>query len=380
MLFRTPKRPIRTLFVSHLSGWGGAEHFLLQLVTRLDRKRFDPVVALPSDGPLRAKLIEAGIPIVNYTTSWWVGGDQAASRALYEDGLDGRIAYLARTMTAEHIELVVTNTTVSSEGAYAAERLGLPHVWILHELATRIPALTPLVPPDEFYRTIHKLSRRVFTVSNAMKREIQRHDPDMKIDVIHNGIAGVAECRDMKRDERPTVLFVGALTEHKGIETFGHAMPLVLASRPETRFVFVGGANPDGIAWRNRILSSWLAPHVEFIGPRATLDEFYAWADLFAFPSMHDAFPLVVLEAMSAGLPVVAANNGGIPEQVVHGKTGLLVDPTDAQAFASAIVFLLNDDHHRKLMGVRGKERWQKYFTLERWARNWNKALSLAAQ
>ena len=112
-----------------------------------------------------------------------------------------------------------------------------------------------------------------------------------------------------------------------------------------------------------------LAGRVNFPGAisHQQLAVYYAGAYAFVFPAVWDEpFGLPVIEAMASGLPVVASGTGGIPEQVVHGKTGFLCAPNDAQALASAISLLLDDPDLRRGMSESGRQRALSLFSWER--------------
>jgi glycosyltransferase involved in cell wall biosynthesis len=107
---------------------------------------------------------------------------------------------------------------------------------------------------------------------------------------------------------------------------------------------------------------------VHFLGhvDHAELPGWYASADLFVLPSRMESFPLVLLEAMASGLPVVATAVGGVPELVVHGETGLLVPPNDPLALAQAINSLLDDPEGMKSMGARGRDTVRERYTWDK--------------
>jgi len=93
---------------------------------------------------------------------------------------------------------------------------------------------------------------------------------------------------------------------------------------------------------------------VRFLGPvpNNVLPLYYSAADVLAVPSLHEAFPKVVLEGMACETPVIATNVGGIPEVVSEGVNGLLVPPADSDALTSALLRLLRDDALRRRLGV----------------------------
>ncbi|HEX5123426.1 MAG TPA: glycosyltransferase [Rhodanobacteraceae bacterium] len=166
-------------------------------------------------------------------------------------------------------------------------------------------------------------------------------------------------------------LAVGRLSHYKGFDVLLRA----LANVPAARLVIVGEGECAN-ALRATATEAGVADRVRFAGAvdDATLLAAYAGADAFALPSLNrgEAFGLVLLEAMRAGLPVVASAipGSGISEVVADGETGLLVPPGDATALASALA-RLGDAGVRAHMGARGRERFEARFTLERSAACW---------
>ena len=111
-----------------------------------------------------------------------------------------------------------------------------------------------------------------------------------------------------------------------------------------------------------------VAHHVHFTGPRSDIARVMAACDLYTMPSFEEPFGLVFLEAMAMGKPVIAIDNGGTPEVVAHGETGLLSQPWDIPALAQNIVRLLDDPALAKRMGERGRERVLRQFNPQRMA------------
>jgi glycosyltransferase involved in cell wall biosynthesis len=105
-----------------------------------------------------------------------------------------------------------------------------------------------------------------------------------------------------------------------------------------------------------------MAEAVTFTGVRADVPKILAALDLFVLPSLWEGMPNAVLEAMAAGLPVVATAVGGTPEVVMDGVTGLLVPPQDPSALAQAIERLLRDPDLRRTMGRAGRRRVEQHF------------------
>jgi glycosyltransferase involved in cell wall biosynthesis len=113
-----------------------------------------------------------------------------------------------------------------------------------------------------------------------------------------------------------------------------------------------------------------VASNVIFTGGRRDVARVMAACDVFTLPSFEEPFGLVFLEAMAMARPVVAIDNGGAPEVVEHGRSGLLAPPWDIQALASNITALLRDPELRARLGNYGRSRVLDYFTAERMARD----------
>ncbi len=161
----------------------------------------------------------------------------------------------------------------------------------------------------------------------------------------------------------PIALFVGRLyPQQKGLETLVRALAL-LPSSVDLK-VRLMGEDWGGAALVQRLASDLqVGGRIAVIGPvsRTKLLQEYAAADLLVLPSLFEPFGIVLLEAMAAGLPVVASRVGGIPEVVAEGETGLLVKPGDESELASALLRLAKDADLRRRLGERGRQRSASY-------------------
>jgi glycosyltransferase involved in cell wall biosynthesis len=100
--------------------------------------------------------------------------------------------------------------------------------------------------------------------------------------------------------------------------------------------------------------------------PHSQIRDILSVVDIFLMTSIAEGTPLVILEAMSMGIPVVATDVGGISEQVANGKTGIVVPPKDVNAIAEAVLYLLENDEIRKQYGIKARERIVKFFSLNK--------------
>jgi glycosyltransferase involved in cell wall biosynthesis len=189
------------------------------------------------------------------------------------------------------------------------------------------------------------------------------------------------------------ILFAGRVSPEKGVHVLLEAFQNVAERQPGAQLNVVGpiGAAPvefivalsndamvhdlssfyrgDYFSHLQDQLPSNLAQHVSFTGsvPHTKVMDHFRQAEVFVHPSVWgEPFPLAVLEAMAAGLPVVATRIGGLPESIKDGETGLLVEPNDAATLADAIVRLLSDPELRKSMGKAARRRAVELFSWER--------------
>lgn len=167
------------------------------------------------------------------------------------------------------------------------------------------------------------------------------------------------------------LLTVGRLVERKGHDTVLRALPTILRSVPDVHYLIVG-VGPNEAHLRALTEELGLSDWVTFVG-HATDEEvaaYYALADVFVMISRSipekgdvEGFGIVYLEANLMRKPVVAGDSGGVPEAVVDGETGLLVDPLDGSAAAQAIITLLQDDTLAQQLGQQGYDRVVREFS-----------------
>jgi glycosyltransferase involved in cell wall biosynthesis len=164
------------------------------------------------------------------------------------------------------------------------------------------------------------------------------------------------------------VLTVARYTEQKDHRTLLDAIPIIINSEPRARFVWVGTGPLKG-PMIDAVRRQDLGRYVMFLGQRDDVPELMAAADVFALASRFEGLPLAILEAMAAGLPVVATRVCGTAEAVRHGLTGLLVEPGRPAALATALVDVLTKPEWAARLGERGRIRARRCFSVDRMAR-----------
>ncbi len=177
--------------------------------------------------------------------------------------------------------------------------------------------------------------------------------------VIHNGVVLSGETETRAGPCR--LVMVGRLQAPKDALTLVRA----LAELPRGAYeAVIVGDGPDRPALEGEVRRLGLASVVRLAGERNDVAQLLAASDVFVLSSRSEGLPLSILEAMAAGLPVVATNVGGVPELVLEGETGLLVPPGDPHSLAGALERLLDDSELRGRMGAAGRIRVEERFDL----------------
>lgn len=224
--------------------------------------------------------------------------------------------------------------------AIAAKTSGLPLVVTLHNL---VPAMNPLEKLAA--KLALSVARKVICVSYAVSHSAAVLVPAHKLVVIYNGVE-LPEARESSGSTtKPTVLCIARLSPEKGIDVLLKAAQEL----PDTAFL-IAGDGPERFA-----LEASAPQNVTFLGFRKDVSELLEQATVVAVPSRQEGLGLAALEALAAGVPVVASNVGGLSEIVQPNKTGLLVPPDDPVELAQALRVLLPDHARRKKLGDAGR-------------------------
>lgn len=206
-----------------------------------------------------------------------------------------------------------------------------------------------------------KRADRVIVVSQDNRRDVisQYEIPEEKIVTIPNGV-NVSRFQPSTCDSK-TVIFVGRLHERKGIDKLLESFSKVLAEQPEVVLKIVGSGEDEA---RLKSLARKLKlgnKNVKFLGfvPEKALPELYSNSSIFVLPSHYEGFGIVLIEAMSAGLPLVSVRTGGATEVIEEGKNGYIVDHENMH---KALLKLLNDEQLRVRMGRNSRNKVEKEY------------------
>jgi glycosyltransferase involved in cell wall biosynthesis len=229
-----------------------------------------------------------------------------------------------------------------------------------------------------------KRADALFAVSDFVRRSLEESGHDSsRIHVLLNAIERSSWVPGVGRDaaraefatpgDAPVLITVCRLQPGKGIGDLVKVLPALKREFPDVRLWVVGEEQAllsPGYPQELLALAAALgvSENLVLTGRRSDVPRLMAGADVYAMPSDHEPFGLVYLEAMAMQLPVVALANGGVPEFVEHGVTGLLTQPSDSAGLADALLLLLRDRNARIAMGAEGRRRVEEAFDVSRLA------------
>lgn len=332
-------KKITILHTIETSGPGGAETVLLQLATHLDRSRFRSLVLLNQKGWLLDQLRARGIAttLVEWKAWYDLRLPRTMARMVREEQVDMIHSHLPDQNFYSCLVGVLTGRTtiVTYHGAIelvrARRRRGGFKLWVVRNSASRVVVVCDFV---------RKLLEGLGFAPEKMTR-------------IYNGIEvtrfNAPPRTNLRKElgfpaETKLIGMVANVRQTKGHEFFVRAARQVSDAHPEARFLAVGDVDERiGQGLRELVRQLRLEDRFFFLGFKEDIPEILANLDVFVLSSTSEGFPLVVLEAMAAGKPVVVTRSGGPEEMIRDGRDGFLVPPADVDSLAAKISALLED-------------------------------------
>ena len=359
-------KKITVLFIIKPERGAGAEMVLVEAAARLNPERFKVICGLLT--PDAEHLIPPRLACVDFRLP----------------GLNGWVwlrffFHLCWVIYRHRVDLMHVNSYVP--GNYARLAAALMQVPII------IDHWHGFTRFNDKRRLICRLLGRFTDLSIAVSQGVRDYllaqvglDP-AKVRVVTNGvdIAAIEAARPgplVRRElglpeASPVIGLVGRLDHWgKGHKELFEAMARLRPEYPLHALIVGGGRRIDEV--QALAASLGLAGQVHFLGPRRDVPDLLNAMDIFVLPSHSEGVSLALLEAMAAGLPVIATAVGGLPELVTDGKTGLLIPPRDADALARALNRLLSDPALAKQLGTNARAHVREHFSLDRLRREIN--------
>lgn len=366
---------LRILYVLRCLGVGGLEKQLLLLIRHLrHRGHACHVFSLEEGGCLMQTIQREGVAV---RTGRMASGElfRAPWKLL---AAEGGLAAWTRSLKPHVVHAFLP--LVSLMGAAAGKLCRVPLVVTgRRALGTHQERYPALRFAD---RLSHRLSDRVTVNSRAVWQDtlLRDHLPSRKIVLIHNGVetepfdradkgsSAVRRALQIPPGHRVAIT-VANLIPYKGHADLLEAAAAVVARVPQTVFLFAGEDRGLQASLEQRAASLGILGHVRFLGLRTDIPALLAASDVAVLASHEEGFSNSLLEAMAAGLPVVATCVGGNPEAVVEGETGWLVPPGDPGALADRLADLLENPARARAWGRSARARVERCFSVEKAAR-----------
>lgn len=355
-------RPIRVLHLQRHLIMGGLQTVVLGLLRHFDPAVVQSVVCSVMEGGFSeadhratgAPVIVMGMPLWRLPAAPWA---------------------VARLVREHQIDIIHTHLPWLEPIAIAAASIAGGTGLVFHE---HMRVGSTVIPPW-LQAPFARRADRIVAVSDSVARDVVS-----RLRAVQNRVVTVHNAADIDRIDQAspsdlrgelglpadTLLlgFAGRLIPLKGVRVAIEACAELRQTDPRVHLVVVG----DGtlrLSLEKQARALGIADAVHFVGTRRDVPGILKSVDVYVQPSLWEGLPMVVLEAMAAGVAVVATGVDGTPELVVDGETGLLVPPRDPGAFAAAISSLLSAPERRQAMGRAGRQRVEDHFTFAAAAR-----------
>jgi glycosyltransferase involved in cell wall biosynthesis len=346
----------RNVFLIDALGMGGAENLMVSFLNHFDRTHFETrvcVLGVRQGNPIAGQIEELGYPV-----------DMVPISRLRDATAMPRLLHYLREQEVDilHTQLEHANTL----GNLVAALQGIPSVCTLHTFDDPPRGTSKYWRYQLMWWSLRANCDRVLAVSEGTRQHHIRVGglPPDKIVTMYNGIdltrfARTPADRSRMRSalgippDATVLMTVAVLRQPKGIQYMLDALPAVLESAPDVYYLLVGGG-PYEAELKALAAERGVTDRVVFTGMRQDVPDLLAAGDVFVFPTLGDALPTVLAEAMASRLPIVACEIGGVPEMVEDGVNGLLVPSADAARLAEACIRLAGDPARREEMGRAG--------------------------
>lgn len=361
---------INILFVTASPGhvFGGGKQAFYNLIRRLDRRRFNPLVATTPTGRYAEMLRAEEIKLFPLSV---------------HNRFDLRTPYhLARIVRENAVTILHSHGGGRADFfIYLASKLvNIPvKITTVANLVERWFDVHPI--QLSVYKKIQRKAEKAFDhficVSDYLADHLMRqHGLDRtKINTIYNGVDlnyfdEVPNYPNVKneflqRGEQILIGAVGRLVPEKGLKYLLAAIPNVLKRFSEARLLLVGDG-PLRTDLERIVTDLDLTGKVTFVGFRSDMREILSALDILVLPSLLEGFPMIILEAMAMAAPIVASDIPGIREQLIDGKSGILVPTKDSNALASAITRMLEDKQAARRIGLEARKTVDEKFSIEK--------------
>jgi len=351
-------KKINILFLEWSLPIGGAERMLYEIISRLDKTKFNPIVCCLYDtGIIGEKLKEQGFTI---------------NSCLIRNRFDFSVFQkLNRIIHQYEIDIVyTTNAPITQLWSIIITKLfGIKSILAYHTHKSWNRKIRKLFIDILSNQIIDK----IIALSNSHRNHLitKRKANAAKIKVIRNGISINSTNTTIAKNEfgilakQNVIGMVAYMNRKKAFDIFLQSAKIILKKCHNTIFMIIGDG-PLNEELQNFAQKLGIMDHIKFLGERENAFDIISIFDIGVLSSRYEALPIVLLEYMAQSKPVVATDVGSVSEIVDNEKTGFLVEPENPQALADSVMILLKDRNMAIEMGKKGKMKVQEQFTVEK--------------
>ena len=354
------KERFQILYYCSSRSWGGAEMSAVKLASQMALRGHSVTFVAHPDSRIISELDTTRIDVVPLKVSFGLG--------------------IAALM---NIRSIIKKKNIQIIHCHRSGDLG--SFWIMSLMGTMPPIIldrqvsSKIIKKDLYHREVYRRVSKIFVLSGYLERNMLDTAPvtPKQLVVIPGGIRLESYVRSEETrkhirsewgiDSSSVVIgCVSRIDEQKGLMKLVHAFAKLIIRVPSVRLVIVGEPTVGEPAFaeelHRRIVELGIAKEILFPGYRSDIPQVLSAFDIFTLPSYEESFGYVFIEAMAAGLPVVATNAGGVPEIVEAGVTGILCAPKNEDEIYMALYKLVQQKELRINFGDAGRQRVEKYF------------------
>jgi len=366
----------KVLFISHSSSMYGAERSLLQILTNINSDKFSISLALPYSGPLN-KALPSGIEVHYIECPYWF---KSMEKFNFIDILKVFIKEiialfkLILIVKKYNIDLIYTNSISNFTGIFASVILRKQHVWHIREILEDRPVsgqFKSFIPHAMVYKLI-SYSGIIISNSNATAKYLPKTE---KLNVVYNAVDLREDAHfdsllsEGWGDEMWTFMQVGSLSPKKAQHLSIKAFKIIESKIPTSKLLIIGwGRDESYIAYLKELVKSLkLENKVFFTGYLNNVPKIMSKGKILLMPSYIEPFGRAAIEAMAAGLLVIASNTGGLREIIIEGDTGFLFEAGSYIDLSKKMLYAINNPNISKKVAISGKRDAFERFSLSKY-------------
>ena len=344
------------LFISHARGIHGAEAVMVQAIKACVAKGVRVTLVVPSIAPDEGmeKALQGIRNVQVLPLPYRAAGVHALRTALVRVYNRYALGRLKTYVQREHVDTIYSNTSITILGAALAQATGVRHIWHWHEPVDKQFGWHPSMVG--LYRRLAQAADTIICISHQQQTEWEQTlgIALQNAQIIYNPIKRI-ETRTKAAHEGICVGFIGHFEERKNLPMLMQAFVDIHDTMPDVRLLLCGAKNEYDRMYVEQ-MTDLREPVVSIMEQTSEVEQFYNRIDILVLPSWRETMPLVVLEAMQAGICVLQTDQSGMTEILEAGKETLFFSPNRLEEL-ERLLMLCMDTEYRRTIAKAGQEK-----------------------